>query len=79
MFTKWLEKRKVKKAVKTLTKALVKDEDLWLAYKANIAVCFQDEIRKVNPYTTIGKANIHAVSNHAAQAFLTLWTRDVKK
>ena len=71
MLTKW--------AVKTLTKALVKDEGLWLAYKANIAVCFQDEMAKLNPYLTIGKANIHQASNDAAQRFLELLTRDVKK
>ena len=38
MITRW--------AVKWLTNALKNDRDFWYAYQANIAVCFQDEVRR---------------------------------
>lgn len=63
----------LKLAVKILIDALRKDEGLYYAYQANIAVSFQDEMRKENEYKTVGKLDIHAISNNAAKRFLDLF------
>jgi len=59
-------------AVKAVTEGLKNDPELREGYKANIAVPFQDayEARQCNPPDT---AEIHRISNIAADYFLKLW------
>ena len=57
---------------------LVKDPELWYAFKANIAVQFQDSahwhrLEKENNY--LNREDIHKISNEAAENFLKLWTQ----
>lgn len=63
----------VKLAVKILTNAIRKDDNLWRAYQSNIAGCFQDEINRDGP--KIPSDVLHTVSNRAAINFLRMWTR----
>ena len=62
-------KTKLEKAVKVLTKAIKSDNELFLSYRANIAMAFVDEYRK-NP-----KENIYAIANRAADNFLNIWIK----
>lgn len=66
---------KTKKAVKTLSKALRKDKDLYYGYQANIAMSFKDEYYrqlKKKDYRYMNGENIHNVANEAAKSFLNL-------
>lgn len=63
----------VKWAVKILTNALRKDDELWFAYQSSIAVCFQDEINRDGP--KMNENDLHIASNRAANNFLRMWTR----
>jgi len=65
MITRW--------AVKWLTNALKNDRDFWYAYQANIAVCFQDEVRRHG--IKIESDVLHDLSNRAANNFLKIWTK----
>ena len=65
-------------SVPSLTKRIKKDPDLWRAYKANIAVQFQDKVywyKKEHKKKYLDSEDIHRISNDAAEAFLKLWTR----
>ena len=64
----------VKDAVKTLTKALKKDESFYYAYQANIAMAFKDEYAR-NRKKYMNKVDIHKVANQAARNFLNLWIK----
>jgi hypothetical protein len=68
-------KTKLKKAVKTLRKSLKKDEDLFYAYQANIAMQFKDEYYKQlkkKRYRYMNYEDIHNIANQAAKYFLDL-------
>jgi hypothetical protein len=68
-------KTKLKKAVKTLSKALRNDPDYFRAYQANIAMQFKDEYyrKKVaKKYGYINNEDVHQIANTAATSFLEL-------
>jgi len=68
-------KRKLKKAVKTLSRALRNDPDYFRAYQANIAMQFKDEYsrKKIEKnYGYINNEDIHKIANKAATSFLEL-------
>jgi len=68
-------KTKLQKAVKTLTKSLKKDPELYYAYQANIAMQFKDEYsraRKERAGGYINNEDVHQIANKAAKAFLDL-------
>jgi hypothetical protein len=66
-------KTKTQKAVKTLTKALKKDSQLFYAYQANIAMQFKDEYsRKRKNKSYLNNNDIHQIANDAAISFLNL-------
>jgi len=69
---KWITKI----AINWVIKELKKDKGYWMAFQANIAMSFYDEVTKINPYKPIGKINWHDVSNNAAKNFLQLLTRE---
>ena len=58
-------------AVWTLTDHLKADPDLWLAYKANIAMAFVDEMR-ASLHNTEDYLYLHKKANAAAERFLRL-------
>ena len=62
-------------AVGILTKALREDPGFYIAYKANIAMAFYDEVQRRNEYKTIKKIDWHELSNVAAENFMQLWTK----
>jgi hypothetical protein len=67
--------KKVEEAVQTLREAFKNDPDFRDTYKANIAVCMQDEHHE---YTKKGKKHvgvkaIHEISNKGADRFLDLF------
>lgn len=58
---------------------LPKDDELWQAYKANIAVQFQDAThwyRQKHPASKkyLNRQDLWKISNEAAENFLKLWT-----
>ena len=65
-------------AVKTVTKAIREDKELYIAYQANIAMPFQDEFKR--QMGQIGRnaaiENIHEIANNAAKYFLDLWCKE---
>lgn len=68
--------KNLSKAVKTLSKALRNDPDLFYGYQANIAMQFKDEyskMRKKKKY--LNSKDIHEISNVAAASFLNLLIR----
>ncbi len=68
MLTKW--------ACQYLTWQIRKDEDLWLAYQANIAMQIYDAFQKYMPLTTEKKSpTLHEWCNICANNFLGLWTK----
>jgi len=68
-------KTKLQKSIKTLTKALKKDSELYYAYQANIAMQFKDEYarkRKGKMHGYINNEDVHQIANQAAKSFLDL-------
>jgi hypothetical protein len=65
-------------AVKTVTKAIREDKDLYIAYQANIAMPFQDEYNEAKRKMEAGiePFDIHTVANNAAKYFLDLWCKE---
>jgi hypothetical protein len=64
---------KTKKAVKTLSKKLRKDPELYYAYQANIAMQFKDEYsRRRKEKNYLNNEDIHKIANDAAKSFLNL-------
>lgn len=64
---------KTSKAFKKVFKAIRKDEDLYRAYKDNIAMAFKDEFsRKRLKKEYINLRDVHEIANAAADNFLTL-------
>ena len=62
-------------AIKKITKSLESDPDYRESWRANIAVQFQDEVRrykKTNNKRTLSVEDIHKISNTAAEEFLKL-------
>jgi len=60
-----------------IRKDLRNDKGLWMAFKANIAIQFQDHYRsykKIYNKKYLTTEDIHKISNDAAEAFLNLWT-----
>jgi hypothetical protein len=71
-------KTKLEKAVKTLSKKLRKDPELFYAYQASIAMQFYDEYsrrRKEKNYDYLNNSEINEIANDAAYAFLSLLIR----
>ena len=67
------KKTKVAKAVKTLTKALKKDTQFFMAYQANIAMQFKDEYaRKRRTKSYMNRQDVHKMANKAAESFLNI-------
>jgi len=60
------------KAIKIVKKKLKSDPDLWLAFKANIAMAFYDEYRREG--NNLSHSKVHKVANKAAHNFLKLLT-----
>lgn len=54
-----------------LVNSLKTDKDFYDVYKANIAVCFQDEYHR-NKKRYKNRKDIHSISNKAADSFLKL-------
>ena len=70
-----MKKTKIEKAVKTLSKALRNDSELFYAYQANIAMQFKDQYavkRKEKGYSYMNTDDVHEVANDAAKSFLAL-------
>jgi len=54
------------------------DEELWEAYKANIAMQFVDHVyhyRNFHNKQYLNGSDIHKIANEAADCFLHLWTK----
>jgi len=64
-----------------LFKLLREDKELWEAWKANIAVQFQDEYARQDDGLMDSHTSnaIHGISNVAAENFLKLLTREPPK
>lgn len=61
--------------IEKLVEALKSDENLRLAYRANIAMAFKDEYyrtRKALNKRAMSMWDIHVIANQAAENFLTL-------
>lgn len=67
----------IKSSVSKLAKKLKYDLDYRDVWRANIAVCFQDEYYKFDVLTR-DKSTIHAMSNRAAENFINLLIADVE-
>lgn len=66
-----------KEAVEKLTTELKNDPGFRETYKANIAVAFQDEYDYFyKKYNGVTRADIHQISNQAAERFLNNWCHD---
>lgn len=68
-------KMKLPEAIKALQQALKNDPDYRESWKANIAVVFQDEVRRYKNHNNIERLNrrdIDVISNTAAESFLDL-------
>ena len=64
------------RAVRKVVKTIKKDEDLYIAYKANIAMAFKDEYDRTKVRGVyLNRRDIHKIANNAAVNFLNLWTR----
>jgi len=66
---------KVSTAVKTLGEALKSDDELYNAYRANIAMAFYDEVAREKErtnYRYLNREQIHLIANQAAANFLNL-------
>jgi len=61
-------------AVNHLCKALRADPAYWHSWKANIAVCFQDEFRRSHRMN-----GVYDISNNAAEQFLEKLTYEPKE
>ena len=66
-------KTKLEKAVKVLTKAIKSDNELFLSYRANIAMAFVDEYDNTAKDNRIG--DIPEIANAAAINFLNIWIK----
>jgi len=69
----------ISEAVERLREALKEDPDYFYSWQANIAVQFQDEMRRaevLNKIQPISQSMLHAVSNMAAENFLNLLIKD---
>jgi len=62
-----------KLAVRYLTYRLRKDEELWIAYKASIAMSIWDTYYKYHPIQT--QEERKKFCNTSAEEFLNLWTK----
>ncbi len=64
------------KAVKTVTRVIKNDKELFESYKANIAMAFKDEFAKAKiEKNYINSDDLHKIANKAAKNFLDLWCR----
>lgn len=66
----------LKDVVKVLTKQIREDEGLYIAYQANIAMAFQDEVERNK--IRINKELLHKISNQAAINFIEMWCKRVE-
>ena len=64
------------KAVKTVTRVIKNDKELFESYKANIAMAFKDEFAKAKiEKNYINSDDLHKIANNATKNFLDLWCR----
>ena len=63
-------------AFKVFAKELRKDKELYYSYQSNIAMAFNDEVRRKN-HKYLSNEKLHEVSNTAAKNFLNLLIREV--
>ena len=63
-----------REALEVVRKAIREDEGLYQTYQANIAMAFHDEVSR-SQKVRVSKANLHQISNRAADCFLNLWVR----
>lgn len=59
-----------RQAVEVICKDLREDEGYYIAWKANIAMAFEDEFYRTYPENQL--AEIHNIANNAADYFLKL-------
>ena len=64
--------------IKTLVKALKKDESYRYSWQANIAMSFYDEVRRNKDICKVSHKNLHKISNEAAKHFINLLIRDTE-
>ena len=67
------ENDKLRDAVRTLSKALKNDPELFYAYQANIAMAFKDNVRWYKQKTgkkSLSSGDLHEIANDAAKYFL---------
>jgi hypothetical protein len=72
--SKMKKQTELQKAVKVLIQALKDDKELRMGWIANIAVPFQDCIsryKKANNKRELNQAEIHKISNEAADEFIS--------
>lgn len=63
----------VPNAIRILCKALKEDKVLYIAYQANIAMAFKDEVNRLRPVTNNWNRDLlHTIANQAADNFLQL-------
>ena len=67
----------IKRAIKILTKKLVKDQDYFYGFQSNIAMAFVDEFNRSNKKYK-SKDDIHQIANQAAINFLNQLCYDEK-
>lgn len=63
-------------AVKTLTKALREDEELYFAYQSNIAMSFFDAMKPRLSKSELTNNELGEAANKAAVNFMNLWIRE---
>jgi len=59
----------LKNTVRTLTKHLKTDDELWRSYRDNIAICFIDTYYRYEKRYK-NREDIHLIANNAAKNFL---------
>lgn len=72
-----LKLEKLGEAVNTLIEALENDPDYRIAWQANIAMAFYDNVHwnRVNGKRLMSRAKAHEIGNQAAEHFLKLLCR----
>lgn len=63
------------KAVKSLTKEILKDADFMRVYQSNIAMAFVDECNGAVGFKNVPYDTLHQAANKAASRFLNNWCK----
>ena len=68
-----LQQNKIKKAMGIISLELKNDPDYYIAWQANIAMAFKDEVNRLKPITNRwDRQDVHEIANQAAKNFLNL-------